>query len=84
MSRAGYDIGKIVTKKLMTEMQAQIAFASYDSPSIAQRGDSISEKTMDETISALYLVAMTQRSSANLTSSSMAFTGSQICSQVIT
>jgi hypothetical protein len=29
-------------------------------------------------------VAMTQRSSANLTSSSMAFTGSQICSQVIT
>jgi hypothetical protein len=41
MSRASKQLGTNVTKKLVTEMQALIAFACYDSPAIAQGGDSI-------------------------------------------
>ncbi|KAI2489249.1 hypothetical protein MHU86_25344 [Fragilaria crotonensis] len=54
MSRAGKQVGTNVTKKLMTEMQALIAFACYDSPTIAQGGDSMTESTMAEMMTALY------------------------------
>ena len=43
-----------MTKKLMTEMQALIAFACYDSPTIAQGGDSMTENTIAETMAVLY------------------------------
>lgn len=54
MSRASKQLGTNVTKKLMTEMQALIAFACYDSQAIAQGGDSMTENTMAETMTALY------------------------------
>ena len=65
-----------MTKKLMTEMQALIAFACYDCPAIAQGGDSMTENLMAENMAALYLAAMTQRSSATMTSSSSQVHGS--------
>ena len=43
-----------MTKKLMTEMQALIAFACYDSPTIAQGGDLMTENTIAETMAVLY------------------------------
>ncbi|KAI2496986.1 hypothetical protein MHU86_17513 [Fragilaria crotonensis] len=54
MSRASKQVGTNVTKKLLSEMQALIAFACYDSPTIAQGGDSMTETTMAETMTALY------------------------------
>ncbi|KAI2499480.1 hypothetical protein MHU86_15000 [Fragilaria crotonensis] len=54
MSRASKQLGTSVTKKLMTEMQALIAFACYDSQAIAQGGDSMTVNTMAETMTALY------------------------------
>lgn len=54
MSRAGKQVGTNITKKLMTEMQALIAFACYDSPTIAQGGDLMTESTMAEMMTALY------------------------------
>ena len=55
MSRASKQVGTKVTKKLMTEMQALIAFACYDSPTIAQGGaDSMTENTIAETMAVLY------------------------------
>ena len=55
MSRASKQLGTNVTKKLMTEMQALIAFACYDSPAtIAQGGDSMTENSMAENMAALY------------------------------
>jgi hypothetical protein len=56
MSRASKQLGTNVIKKLMTEMQARIAFACYDSPAtIAQGGDSMTKNLMAENMAALYL-----------------------------
>jgi hypothetical protein len=54
MSRASKQLGTNVTKKLMSEMQALIAFACYDSPAIAQGGDSMTQHSMAESMTALY------------------------------
>ncbi len=43
-----------MTKKLMSEMEALIAFACSDSPRIAQGGDSMTENTIAETMAVLY------------------------------
>jgi hypothetical protein len=54
MSRASKQVGTNVTKKLVTEMQDLIAFARYDSPTIAQGGDSMTENTIAETMAILF------------------------------
>ena len=54
MLRASKQLGTNVTKKLMTEMQALIAFVCYDSPAVAQGGDSMTENLMAESMTALY------------------------------
>ena len=54
MSRASKQVGMNVTKKLMTEMQALIAFACYNAPAIAQGGDSTTDNTMAKTMTELY------------------------------
>jgi hypothetical protein len=50
MSRAGKRVGTNVLKKLLMEMQALIAFACYNSPSIAQGGESMKEIALAETM----------------------------------
>ena len=51
MSRASKQLGTNVTKKLMTEMQALIAFLCYDSPAIAH---SMTENLMADSMTDLY------------------------------
>jgi hypothetical protein len=54
LSRAGKRVGTNVSKKLLMEMQALIAFACYDSPSIAQGGDSMNDAEQAKTMTDLY------------------------------
>jgi len=42
-----------VNRRLLTEFQALIAFASYDSPSISQGGESMTEASIEKTMSRL-------------------------------
>lgn len=54
MSRAGKRVGTNVSKKLLMEMHALIAFACYDSPSIAQGGDSMNDAEQAKTMTDCY------------------------------
>jgi hypothetical protein len=54
MSRASKQIGTNVTKKLLVEIQALVAFACYDSPAIATGGDSMTEGAQTELIKEMY------------------------------
>jgi hypothetical protein len=54
MSRASKQNGTNVTKKLLVEIQGIIAFACYDSPTIAQGGDSMTDTAQYEILTAMY------------------------------
>jgi hypothetical protein len=54
MSRASKQIGTNVTKKLLVEIQALIAFACYDSPAIAKGGESMTEGAQSDLIKEMY------------------------------
>ena len=54
MSRASKQIGTNVTKKLLVEIQALIAFACYDSPAIVTGGESMTEGAQTDIIKVMY------------------------------
>ena len=54
MSRASKQIGTNVTKKLLVEIQALIAFACYDPPAIVTGGESMTEGAQTDLIKVMY------------------------------